>query len=465
MSIYSDGSLVNTPAPPLYPNLFNTRRSGIRVSRDWEPPTSVWKRPEGKTPHTRIENSFWSSGIAAHLKPIPAAVFLYLRSLADENAQCWPSPRRIASEIGSSESSVKRALKLLKQRGLVHVGECFNDGTDENTTNLYTLLPLSSFRQPDQSEPTSGYSEPTKATEVGSHRTPNKNQLSFKQKTDNKGCGTRKPQDLNPQPAPDATSVVVVFEENKIQSNDIQNSESSQKEIEELVQRVLAVGIKPEAKARSLVLNTPIEKLKLQLDCLPDRKASDPAALLLTAVKGDFDPPRSYSKRIEMEKSQKQEKEIRVQQEILTIKNREEKKLREHQQEKQKLELDTLWRSLDQVEQQKIQSEARERVGDLAILRPSSVALEVERRNILRERYNFDCPKPVKSDGLDAPISFTNLPSTSRIEAIVWNRLESDDVGIDELDVLQEAVGAALDDHQWNSLKASVVKRWKLKMM
>jgi hypothetical protein len=461
MSIYSNQTFCNTPLAPLFPNSFKTRRSGIRISHDYEIPTNIWKRPEGKTPHTRIENEYWSSGIAAALKPIPSAVFIYLRSLADENGQCWPSARRIALEIGCCESSVKRALKFLKQCNLLHIGECYVEGTDENTTNLYTILPLSFFRFPHQSSPTSLKEDPTKAIEVGQERATNKNQGSFKQKPSNKTSSGSRVLHVTLQSTPDKESVVV--EEKKIQSNDSPNSESSQKEIEELIQQVLQVGIKPESKARALVLNTPIEKLKLQLDCLPDRNAKDKAALFLAAVKGDFDAPRSYLKKIEMQQSQQQEREMRAQQEALAFKKREEKKLQEQQEEQQKLQLDALWQSLDKPIQEEIQVESFRRVGEIGILRPQSVAVEVERRNILREKFNFDCskPKPPQSDHLHAPISFTS-PSTSRIEAVVWSRLAIlDDVAIEDIDTLQDSVGAALDDDEWESVKASVIKRWK----
>jgi hypothetical protein len=459
MSIISEGIFCNTSSRPLFQNSYPTRRIGVRISKDFQPPSHIWKKPATNVPHTRIENSFWSSGIAQKLKPIPSAVFLYLRSLADKNGQAWPSISRIALEIGTSDSSVKRALKLLKQCCLIDISVCYIFGSDEKTTNLYTILPLSSFRHPDHLEPTK---VPSELTKVGSQRTKTKNQSFFKEKTTNNTSCTQKPLDVAVLLAPDEESVVVVFEENNIQSNDAQSSDSSQKEIEELIQQVLQVGIKPESKARALVLNTPIEKLKLQLDCLPDRNAKDKAALFLAAVKGDFDPPRSYLKKIEMQKYQQQEREMRAQQEALAIKKREEKKLHEQHEEQQKLQLDALWQSLDKPIQEEIQVESFRRVGEIGILRPQSVAVEVERRNILRERFNIDCskPKPPQSDRLHAPISFSS-PSTARIEAIVWSRLESDDVGIDDLDVLQETVGAALDDHQWELLKASVIKRWK----
>jgi hypothetical protein len=44
----------------------------------------------------------------------------------------------------------------------------------------------------------------------------------------------------------------------------------------------------------------------------------------------------------------------------------------------------------------------------------------------------------------------------------VWSRLAIlDDVAIEDIDTLQDSVGAALDDEEWESVKASVIKRWK----
>jgi hypothetical protein len=261
--------------------------------------------------------------------------------------------------------------------------------------------------------------------------------------------------------------------------------------VENLVQQVLAVGVKPEAKARSLVVSTTPEKLRLQLDCLPDRGANNPAALLVAAVKGNFDPPRAYTERMERKLGEQREKEARAHQEALLIQQREEKARRAKEEEKQHLELDAIWKSLDKRNQEKVEAEAKARVGLLAELRPSSVAVDVERRNILRERLNLGevlQPEEVTLSRVSLPAPTTlpevtpvvpaemvvemaerekvtfSSPSSSRVEAIVWSRLEADDVGIEDVDDLRDTVGNSLEDEEWEVLKASVLKRWKKRL-
>lgn len=47
------------------------------------------------------------------------SVYIYLADRADKNGECWPSIRTIAKELKLSESTVRRAIRDLRQAGLL----------------------------------------------------------------------------------------------------------------------------------------------------------------------------------------------------------------------------------------------------------------------------------------------------------------------------------------------------------
>ena len=54
------------------------------------------------------------------LKPIPLAVYSYLRRCEDRRThQCWPSYRTIGSAVGMSENTVRKYVLALEERGLI----------------------------------------------------------------------------------------------------------------------------------------------------------------------------------------------------------------------------------------------------------------------------------------------------------------------------------------------------------
>ena len=66
------------------------------------------------------------------------AVYIYLRDRADPSGSCWPGIKTIASDLGLSRSTVKRALNELVQRGyLTKVARYRSNGS--HTSNLYRL--------------------------------------------------------------------------------------------------------------------------------------------------------------------------------------------------------------------------------------------------------------------------------------------------------------------------------------
>src|SRR5918993_3631129 len=68
------------------------------------------------------------------------AVYMVLARRADREGESWPRLELIASESGSSARTVQRAIRLLEALGLVEVALCYEQGSNRQTSNLYTLL-------------------------------------------------------------------------------------------------------------------------------------------------------------------------------------------------------------------------------------------------------------------------------------------------------------------------------------
>jgi hypothetical protein len=68
------------------------------------------------------------------------AVYIVLARRADGEGDSWPRLKLIANESGNSERTVQRAIRLLEVLGLVEVALCYEQGSNRQTSNLYTLL-------------------------------------------------------------------------------------------------------------------------------------------------------------------------------------------------------------------------------------------------------------------------------------------------------------------------------------
>ena len=68
------------------------------------------------------------------------AVYIVLARRADREGDSWPRLELIATESGTSERTVQRAIRLLEVLGLVEVALCYEQGSNRQTSNLYTLL-------------------------------------------------------------------------------------------------------------------------------------------------------------------------------------------------------------------------------------------------------------------------------------------------------------------------------------
>jgi hypothetical protein len=68
------------------------------------------------------------------------AVYAVLARRADRDGDSWPRLRAIAEQAGVSPRTVQRAIRLLEVLGLVEVATCYEQGSNRQTSNLYTLL-------------------------------------------------------------------------------------------------------------------------------------------------------------------------------------------------------------------------------------------------------------------------------------------------------------------------------------
>lgn len=93
----------------------------------------------------QMPRAILDGGRIAQAGPIGLAVYVALSRHANASGECWPGQELIASEVGTSERSVRRAVGKLEALGLVTVtptrvnadGELGDKG--ERLSNLYTL--------------------------------------------------------------------------------------------------------------------------------------------------------------------------------------------------------------------------------------------------------------------------------------------------------------------------------------
>ena len=166
----------------------------------------------------------------------------------------------------------------------------------------------------------------------------------------------------------------------------------------ELVARMTAIGVSPEV-ARALEASVPAEELALQLDCLGERKAKDEAAVFVKSVREKWAIPQAHLDRVEArERSQRAQKAREAQQHQKTA-----QKAARHQeearQEQEASELDALWEQLDGPARERIDAQARFRLGVLGQAGRAPAALMAMRRNLLREGLGQEASSSATAPG------------------------------------------------------------------
>src|SRR5215204_1963102 len=105
---------------------------------------------ESRTTDRRRRHTFWiDDRVIDCFAPVMSrypfgaaalAVYIVLARRADREGDSWPRLELIANESGNSERTVQRAIRLLEVLGLVEVALCYEQGSNRQTSNLYTLL-------------------------------------------------------------------------------------------------------------------------------------------------------------------------------------------------------------------------------------------------------------------------------------------------------------------------------------
>ena len=83
--------------------------------------------------------SFFGSVYAAGLPHRAVSVYMYLKDRADTDGSCWPGINTIASDLGLSRSTIKRALNDLVQNGLIKKEPRFRENGSKSS-NLFIIL-------------------------------------------------------------------------------------------------------------------------------------------------------------------------------------------------------------------------------------------------------------------------------------------------------------------------------------
>jgi len=96
-------------------------------------------RTAGPAGWARIPHSLTES--IAQVGHVAACVYLVLARHADDRGVCWPAVRRIARLAGTTERSVRRALKVLAEMGYVRIDHR-RSPSGAPSSNKYYLGPL-----------------------------------------------------------------------------------------------------------------------------------------------------------------------------------------------------------------------------------------------------------------------------------------------------------------------------------
>lgn len=157
----------------------------------------------------------------------------------------------------------------------------------------------------------------------------------------------------------------------------------------ELLAQVLAVGVKPEAKARELLANHAPEVVQAQLEMLPDRAPKNPAAVLVKAIRENWDAPPAYLKRQEANAAVLRAKKAQAEQVAERAKESQQKAAERDSRTSKDAEnarLDAAWEAMPQSERESIERQIDVRLGDvLPFLRQSPPARQAMRRTLQRE--------------------------------------------------------------------------------
>lgn len=151
-----------------------------------------------------------------------------------------------------------------------------------------------------------------------------------------------------------------------------------------LVERLREKGVTA-GVARELCANFEAREIEMQIDCLADRAPKSPAATLVKAIRGSWAPPQEYLGRLE---AQEAAENARMALESQKMEKARQSALERQQRASEQEEcdrLDAIWESLEQKTREKLDAEARGKLGILGDLGRGEAALKAFRRATIRE--------------------------------------------------------------------------------
>ncbi|MBV9867942.1 MAG: replication initiator protein A [Abitibacteriaceae bacterium] len=223
-----------------------------------------------------------------------------------------------------------------------------------------------------------------------------------------------------------------------------------------LMQRMLDINVSRET-AENLIKTLPAEVLEQQLDCLSDRKPTDPAATFVAAVRGGWQPPSGFVARKEAEAralaNELASRQRAVEHARQTEKTNTRKQRSDLRMSKLYAKVDSYYGGLDEDKQRLVNDQVRRRIGVLSWLdiheeHPAWVAA---RRELLRDR-------PFRQQHLHAATSepSTNSGQLERWISFLGDMLQRGDITADDLDTYRK--GARLNDEEWQIVKQRVAQ-------
>lgn len=82
--------------------------------------------------------SYFQNIYQSELSHRARVVYMYLKDRADQDRKCWPGIKTIASDLGLSRSTVKRAINELERSGFL-LKNHRHRANGSFTSNLYTV--------------------------------------------------------------------------------------------------------------------------------------------------------------------------------------------------------------------------------------------------------------------------------------------------------------------------------------
>lgn len=153
---------------------------------------------------------------------------------------------------------------------------------------------------------------------------------------------------------------------------------------DELLARITALGVSAPV-AHELCEGIAPEALRVQLDCLDDREAKNPAAVFVKAAREMWALPASYVSRVEAQERAQTERMAKETAEQQEAQQRAQKRAQRASQDAEAARLDAAYAKLDERNRARVDEQVTERLGIVGQLRQSQGALSAMRRQVLRE--------------------------------------------------------------------------------